>query len=281
MPYRRHSLPPALRPYISSLWIQEHPDEPGRTWPPTTVLPTGTPGLILYYGDPFVRLGEDGPTVEPTLAVYGQRTRAVRVRATGRTGIAIVGFEPAAVSAFLRVPVRELRDRIVGLNEVENPTWAVRWRDRLLAAPDEHERVRLLCELLVERIRSEARQPLAERAVAAIRERGGQESVEGLARRLGVSRRHLNRLFRATVGLGPKRFAEIQRFQAALRAHAVGLSWADVAAASGYHDQAHLIRSWREITGESPARLLKVPATPLARYFNSPPTSRFYKTTYL
>jgi len=268
---------------VASLWIQEHPDEPGRTWPPTTVLPTGTPGLIFYYGDPFVRLGEDASTVEPTLGFNGQHTRAIRVAATGCTGIAIVCFEPWGASAFLRAPVWELRDRDVDLGELEGPAWAKRWRDRLLAADDERRRVSLLWELLLARLRPEARNPLAEDAVAAIRSSQGREPVERLARRLGVSRRHLNRVFRSTVGLGPKRFAELERFQAAMRARALGWSWADVAASCGYHDQAHLIRSWHEITGESPGRLLKeeAPATSLARYFNTPAMSRFYKTTYL
>ena len=75
---------------------------------------------------------------------------------------------------------------------------------------------------------------------------------------LGVSERHLRRVFRENVGVSPKAFAKLMRFRCALRAanedtHA---SWASIAAAAGYYDQAHLIAEFRAIAGVTPSALL-------------------------
>ena len=77
----------------------------------------------------------------------------------------------------------------------------------------------------------------------------------------GMSRRHLERRFQEVVGLSPKRFARITRFQHALRIFEQGASGqrgAATAAACGYADQAHFIRDFGELAGCSPeAHLLR------------------------
>jgi AraC-like DNA-binding protein len=82
--------------------------------------------------------------------------------------------------------------------------------------------------------------------------------VTTVAADLGVSERHLRRVFRETVGVSPKTFARLARFHHALRAarddgHA---GWARIAADAGYYDQAHLIAEFRAIAGVTPQALL-------------------------
>jgi AraC-like DNA-binding protein len=83
-------------------------------------------------------------------------------------------------------------------------------------------------------------------------------NVTAVASELGVSERHLRRVFRETVGVSPKTFSRLVRFQYALRAARENghRSWADIAAESGYYDQAHLIAEFRELTGVTPKALL-------------------------
>lgn len=100
---------------------------------------------------------------------------------------------------------------------------------------------------------------MAARAAVALLARG--ESLDDVARTVGVSERHLRRAFRATVGLTPKTYARIARFQRALsmsRAHAG--SWADIARVAGYFDQSHLSAEFRELALVAPASLAKIPA---------------------
>jgi AraC-like DNA-binding protein len=84
------------------------------------------------------------------------------------------------------------------------------------------------------------------------------DSVNAVAVNLGVSERHLRRVFRDAVGVSPKAFNQLARFHRALRAarEDSGTSWAGIAAASGYYDQAHLIGEFRTIAGVTPRALL-------------------------
>ena len=83
-------------------------------------------------------------------------------------------------------------------------------------------------------------------------------SVSAVADDLGVSERHLRRVFREAIGVSPKTFARLARFRRALGAarrdgHE---SWASIAAEAGYYDQAHLIAEFRVIAGVTPQGLV-------------------------
>ena len=79
--------------------------------------------------------------------------------------------------------------------------------------------------------------------------------VGDLAHDLGCSRRHLTARFREEFGLTPKTLARILRLEQAvgLVAAAGAPAWAEVSAAAGYADQAHLVRDWRSFTGRTPS----------------------------
>ena len=79
--------------------------------------------------------------------------------------------------------------------------------------------------------------------------------VADLADAAGVSTRQLERVFQVQVGLSPKRFLRILRFQAALRAMHTGrrTPWVEVALSHGFYDQAHFSRDFKALAGTSPA----------------------------
>lgn len=86
----------------------------------------------------------------------------------------------------------------------------------------------------------------------ALREHGTLR-IGALAAEIGWSRKHLLQRFRAEMGLGPKALARMLRFHQACRlAQQPGSEWAQVAAAGGYADQAHLAREFIDLAGESP-----------------------------
>ena len=75
---------------------------------------------------------------------------------------------------------------------------------------------------------------------------------------LGVSERHLRRVFREAVGVSPKTFAKLTRFHRALNSarEKDEPAWASIAAAVGYYDQAHLIADFHAIAGTTPSAFL-------------------------
>ena len=72
-----------------------------------------------------------------------------------------------------------------------------------------------------------------------------------------ISPRQLERRFKRQVGIGPKLFCRIQRFQRVFREIESGGNWVQAALACGYYDQAHLVRDMRQFSGETPTALVE------------------------
>lgn len=123
-------------------------------------------------------------------------------------------------------------------------------------AEDFAERTRILSAHLAKLAAKAAEPDLIELAARAIEQGGGAEKIDDLARRLGVTRRHLERLSRRQLGISPKMLARIARFRRAARMIQKGeaASGADLAAACHYVDQAHLIREFQQFAGATPKR---------------------------
>jgi AraC-like DNA-binding protein len=98
--------------------------------------------------------------------------------------------------------------------------------------------------------------------VGAVATAGGAVEIGSLTAELGCSRRYLIGVFNDHVGLPPKLFSRILRFEHALElADGGGIGWAEIAQRCGYYDQAHMIGDFQQFTGHSPTAYaaLKLP----------------------
>jgi hypothetical protein len=127
-------------------------------------------------------------------------------------------FRAGGLAAFTSIPLHELTNRAVRVEEMWGAgATSIAGRLAELAGA---ARIDALETLLVERIGSPARTQHASVDVgalaASIEQRAGRVSVEQLTRAAGVSRQHLTRTFRECVGIPPKLYARLARFQASL-----------------------------------------------------------------
>jgi AraC-like DNA-binding protein len=161
---------------------------------------------------------------------------------------------PLGARALLGLPAGQLAYTVVQLEDVFGPRGGA-LVDRLAGCASWQDRFAVLDEVLVQRLK-EGCDPPREVAWAwqQIVSSGGAVEVAALASEVGYSRRHLGELFRRELGLSPKVAARVLRFERSRRLieRADQTSLAGVAAASGYYDQAHLTREWREIAGCTP-----------------------------
>jgi AraC-like DNA-binding protein len=84
--------------------------------------------------------------------------------------------------------------------------------------------------------------------------------IGALAREIGCSRKYLASRFQEHVGLAPKSVARVLRFERAVRMlgrAGAGVRWSELALACGYYDQAHLIRDFRQFSGQTPGAYLR------------------------
>jgi AraC-like DNA-binding protein len=172
-----------------------------------------------------------------------------------------VSFHAGTAGAILGVPLDELQDRHVCIEDIWGSR-ATELRERLATAPSPQAAIGILERDLIARMqRPLLLHPAVAYALApALREAFHGEAmrpairVAEIQQRSGYSARHFIELFRANVGLAPKQFYRIQRFSTALARIARGnRALANVAISSGYADQAHLSREFRELAGVSPS----------------------------
>lgn len=99
--------------------------------------------------------------------------------------------------------------------------------------------------------------PVLTRAMRLIDESNGDLRVSKLAGKLGITPRHLQRLFHRFVGLTPKEFLRIRRFRiSVLNLLLSNDDYQDVIAKTGYYDQAHLINDFARMAKTNPTMLL-------------------------
>jgi AraC-like DNA-binding protein len=281
MTYSKWTPDHRLAPFVENIWIQENPAD-REPVAPTRILPVGRIDMVVQFGDPFVLVDGDRETSMPALHLTGQRTRTMTVRATGRTGIVLVNFRPWGGSAFFG-PLDEHIDTSPDLGDFVGRGRADQLGEAVSNGRTIAERARAVERFLLERL-TPTEQPnrAAVEAALQIRSSSGSASMQSLATKLGMSRRHFARVFRATVGMPPKAFAQVVRFQKAVCYHRLGLGWGDAAYACGYSDQAHLNHEVASLAGMTPTELEESASSKgLGRYFNTHRPTRFFNTIYV
>ena len=228
MAYRELPPPPELAHLVRCLWIHEL--QGGEN----PVLPDGCADVVVI----------DGAAM-----VAGPDTRPVAVTHAPGTVVAGVRFHPGAAAAALGVPADELRDRRVPLGALWGDAVAGAVADRGTGDPA------ALARALLGRL-GDADDPDARvRAAARQLSRAPATPLPALADVVGLGERQLRRRFASAVGYGPKTFARVIRFRAALGLVRGGAALAEAALAAGYADQAHMTREMRSLAGASPGAL--------------------------
>ncbi|NRD47510.1 helix-turn-helix domain-containing protein [Corallococcus exiguus] len=171
-----------------------------------------------------------------------------------------IQFKPGGAYPFFGLPMSELAHRSLSIDTLWGKADGARLREALAEASSSQARLRTLEAALVDRLhRDDVYEPaaayLVRRGVRLLSGPGELPRVADLARTLGVSERHLRRAFDEVLGMGPKSYARIVRFQRALQAstgQGARPDWGSIAAGAGYYDQAHLIADFRAVLGTTP-----------------------------
>jgi AraC-like DNA-binding protein len=225
--YREFLPPPEHRHAIACLWLRRGAREPVR------IIPDGCIDIVWSRN---VGASVAGPDTSHWFSAPG-------------TGEPIVGvrFRPGAGGPALGLPLSELRDHRVALEDLD------RALARSLGASDDPRIVApRLAALAAELVTT--RSP--DRAVQAAAARLGDSRarVDRVADELGFSERQLRRRFDDAVGYGPKTLQRVLRLRRFLAGPDTDMAAAAIDA--GYADQAHLARECRALTGLAPSELV-------------------------
>jgi AraC-like DNA-binding protein len=250
MIYLKQTPGPQLRSWVRSLWYCRAPQVSSRR---ERVLPNGCIQIIINLSRNFLTdCGENGGMTLrlPRSIVVGARARYDIVDTGDMEELAGIVVQPGGFAGLFRERADLFFERSIGLEEV----WACpSLRERLCETPSPAEKLRTLEVLLTGRLHQGARRPeLVDQAMHLFREKSLR--VAECAKSVGVSERRLSQVFRENVGIAPKMWCRIGRFQAAVQTLHKGVDtpWAELALACGYYDQSHFANDFRAFSGVDP-----------------------------
>jgi AraC-like DNA-binding protein len=254
MRYLTHAPAPPLDEYVDYLWSLSDAPAHARE----RILPSGTLELV-------VNLHEDEFHVYDPASDRCSRFSGAMISGAYRGPFVIdtrehaailgVHFKPGGAFPFLGVPSGEMANRHASLETLWGRS-AVELRERLCeAAPA--SRFAILERALAARLsRDFRRHGAAQVALERLGVTG--ESIAEIAARADLSHRRFIAVVSAEIGMTPKAFERVRRFQRALEwaRRTVAPDWARLSVACGYCDQSHMIRDFMVLSGSSPSQLL-------------------------
>ncbi len=196
---------------------------------------------------------------ELDIHVLGSRQRVIRKTVRSGQWTILARLQLAHARAVLGVPPFTVDRYVVPLDQVWGVPEAQKLHDRLLGAASPTDAAQILEQAIVAKISPDN---VCQRHSALVVEAAKRllgASVSTVALDLGMSERHLRRVFLETTGTSPKTFARLMRFSRAtdLARESHRASWADIAVAADYYDQAHLIEDFHAFAGATPETFLR------------------------
>jgi AraC-like DNA-binding protein len=217
-------------------------------------LPSRHLDLVVSLGKPIeiARMpGAQSPGAFHAFVAGLQQAPAI-VRMGGDLDCLHVFLKTGAAGALLGVSGREVASRVVHLSDID-AAMCNELMERLGGTHTWLERFAAVDRVLLQRLRPVTTPDGMKRAWRSLTISHGQVTVHELAREAGFSRRHFGERFINEFGLAPKAAARIFRFEHACRLFLRSpRRIADVAMASGFHDQAHMVREWHALAGCAP-----------------------------
>jgi AraC-like DNA-binding protein len=210
--------------------------------------------LIISFGTPFlIALGREPAATDrqPSFAA-GLHAGPVFIESDGGAECVQVDFTPLGAYRFFGGTVVDLAARMVDMSDVLGREGR-QLRERLGATDGWQNRFDLVEDFVAGRAHH-LPSPEIEYAYRRLARSTGGARIAALASEIGWSRKHLVNRFRSELGLAPKPIARMMRFHHACRLARSGAcsGWAGIAAESGYADQAHLVREFSTLAGETP-----------------------------
>jgi AraC-like DNA-binding protein len=214
--------------------------------------------LEFQFGERFTVSHWEGFSEEtPDIAIIGAQMQGCS-RIELRPGTISFGvfFRPAGLSRLMSIPVCEMANRSYDAELICKSLREL--RERLAECGTFEQRVRVMEGVLLALAARSARKEMMIEVAERIFSLQGAVRISHLASQTGLGLRQFERRFQQTMGVTPKLYARVARFQSALDAKIASphLSWVEIAHHLNYHDQMHMIRDFQVLGGDTPVQLL-------------------------
>jgi AraC-like DNA-binding protein len=269
-----------LEPFIKYYWILDYENN---LVEPIRVIPYGCVQFTLYLGGKINSLGSNSDSSYKDQAVVtGQISSYFDVVPQGKIRLITIVFKPFGAKPFFDFPISEIKDNIIPIKDINNSYWLdlekklsdlkenksiiTCLEDNLLKKLEKNTLFNSYFSINYDRVLS---------AIGRIESSKGCVNIKELSSLVCLSDKQFNRIFTDYVGINPKHFLRIVRYQSVLlKLQSSNLSeykdidLHDLVYDFGYYDQSHLINNFKEFTGYTPREYINL-FSPCSEYFSN------------
>lgn len=184
----------------------------------------------------------------------GVRTEAISIPSGRGASMMVIAFKHGMAYPFFPVPMNEISDCVVDADLLWGPDFGI-LRERILEKRHSPSKFQIVEDFLIKKFHSKMiLNPCVEYAIGAIVDQPDQIKLGNLNQKIGYSQKHFIDLFKRHVGIAPKAYLKIMRFQKAV--NEIGrqkeVDWTGVSLDCGFYDQSHFINDFKLFSGFTP-----------------------------
>jgi AraC-like DNA-binding protein len=236
-----------LQPYIKHYVLSEHDEANAYKVLPTSGLVIGFQyqGQLATIKDSFeISLASAGITgIADTYKVF---------KNTAGTGTVLVYFTDIGFTHFTAHPAHEIFNLSLSLDYLFDKTSVAEVEDKLAVASTDQQRILIVEQFLLGQLKDKETDKLIIEAVRLIYASHGTIRIKELNGKLHISQSPFEKRFRKVVGTTAKKFASIVRLHAVIDELSTSKSLTDICYAYNFFDQAHFIKDFKQMTGDTP-----------------------------
>ena len=268
-----------LEPFIKYYWILDYESN---VVEPIRVIPYGCVQFTFYLGERINSFGSNNDSSYKDQAVVtGQISSFFDVFPQGKIRLITIVFKPFGAKPFFDFPIFEIQNNIIPIKDINNNEW-LDLENRLGDCVDNKSIVSCLENNLLKKLEkntlfnsySSINNERIMLAINRIDDSKGTINIKDLSSLACLSDKQFNRIFADYVGMNPKNFLRIIRYQSFLLKlqnsnikATKAVDFLDLVYDCGYYDQSHLINNFKEFTGYTPKEYIKL-FSPCSEYFS-------------
>jgi AraC-like DNA-binding protein len=190
----------------------------------------------------------------------GFRTEPITIPSGHDATMMVIAFKKGKAAPFFPFPMNEIANSVVDADLVWGTDFAA-LRGHLIETRDIDRRFAIVEDFLIGEFQSQlAINPCVAFAVGEMTKNPDHISIARMNNRIGYSQKHFTEMFRRSVGVTPKSYLKIMRFQKAVELIATihEIDWVQISHDCGFYDQAHFINDFKHFSGFTPTKYAEI-----------------------